>query len=206
MLFSVFSFLVQCWALAYCIALCINAFLVVHKWCCQITSIFKAEKEYEYDGDMIDEKCTVSGSCTRPNGDWLPDERFGKATLTLPSGETFEGDFVHTMRTGKGTYNWPDGNEYDGDFVQDVRTDRGIPRSWPDGCRYIGRFVSSKPPEKRTFVCTSGKLYDGIFVDQKRNSQLSDRRHVRRKIVGSATEFSNMPMEDMKSVRTNPES
>ena len=68
MLIGVFSFLAQCWALAYCIALCINAFLVVHKWWCQITSIFKAEKEYEYDGDMIDEKCTVSGSCTKAIG------------------------------------------------------------------------------------------------------------------------------------------
>lgn len=94
----------------------------------------------------------------------------GKHTITLPSGDLYEGNYVEGRRTGKGTLKFTDGCVYEGDFLDGKRIGKGK-LTWPNGDIYEGDFLDDKITGNGKLTKANGDIYECEFMDGKVNGK-----------------------------------
>jgi len=87
----------------------------------------------------------------------------GKAKVTYPNGDTFEGNFVNNSRSN-GTYTFSSGGVYQGNWEQGKRTGNGQFK-YPDGTTYKGSWKNNQRHGMGSYYYNGGDSYCGNWQD-----------------------------------------
>jgi len=102
----------------------------------------------------------------------------GKARVTYPCGDQFEGMFENGVRHGAGTYKyWEFGNppneqrEFVGTFKENLKQGLGIMKYDKGGAFYHGHFLDGKRHGEGTFKYANGDIYSGMWEKGKKHGK-----------------------------------
>jgi len=98
-------------------------------------------------------------------GDWVNDKRSGMGRSFFKDGSKYEGEWENSCRDGKGVMVYPDGNVYEGGWAADQKSGLGV-INYSNGDKFEGHFLNDKKDGPgRYFYPTTGKVYEGEWVN-----------------------------------------
>ncbi len=91
-------------------------------------------------------------------------------SITLPSGEQYDGQLVKGVPNGRGQLLFANGDQYDGVFVDGKFEGRGVFR-WINGDVYKGKWTQNKRQGFGSMQYSNGNRYEGEWLAGKRHGQ-----------------------------------
>jgi antitoxin component YwqK of YwqJK toxin-antitoxin module len=131
--------------------------------------------EYDYIGDLLDNKPDGNGIATFKNGDryagyFKSGKRDGTGTYIWADGDRYEGEWKDDLKDGIGTFTQADGNLYEGEWQKGVAAGKGI-MILSSGDRYEGDFKNNLQDGKGTFTWADGDRYEGEWSEGDMNGK-----------------------------------
>jgi hypothetical protein len=144
-------------------------------------------------------------------GEWKKNLRNGQGTNYFPDGEKYEGNWLNDVRHGYGTHTYIDGkvktgmwengryvgsgnNNY-GCISGNCDNGFGVYR-WANGEKYVGTFKNKERFGKGTNYWPEGKVYEGIWINDKMNG-FGIESMGEPLIKDPSNSNKNLPMKDM---------
>ena len=134
-----------------------------------IGQVIHKTKDYQYEGEIVDNKYSGKGKITSQNftflGNFVDGEPSDYGKFRSTNGNSYLGEWKKGLMNGHGRYETTD-YVYEGDWIDGRRNGNGFVE-YSNGDYYEGEFIDNVRYGHGLYEFANGDIYEGEFVDDK---------------------------------------